>query len=160
AVGANAYIEKLLMQLADGSVRFHELREGLHEHRLSLILIEFLRDDRLRKVHSRDPILLDDDFGGIPLAHTRARTCAIKGNFMPCPIFSQVASLRFTEGRELVVIRLEKGCLRVAYQENTAHRMIAGYAVALCSRLKSAKSFPCSANCLSSGAGCQSSPCC
>ncbi|HYL67861.1 MAG TPA: hypothetical protein VEX69_01745, partial [Candidatus Limnocylindria bacterium] len=94
AIGGSACIEKSLIRVMNASICLYKLWQGVLEHRLSLVLIKLRQNEWLGKLEAGILIRLGDDSGRIQLAYTRARTCAIKEDFAPRPIFPQMLCLR------------------------------------------------------------------
>src|SRR5713101_4073383 len=109
------------MVLTNCAVALDESRKAALQHRVALVFVEFLHDNRLRKLQAGIPIGFEHDSGRFPLTDARPGANAVENNVVPYPILAQQAGLGFPGCRELVVVWFREGSLPVAHQENAAH---------------------------------------
>jgi hypothetical protein len=92
------------MQLSNLGIIYKQFRKTFGKHCLSLEFIEFISDRRGREVAAGLPISLADELRGVPMAARRSTANAVKNDVAVGPVFSEPASLLFSQCGELVVV--------------------------------------------------------
>jgi len=109
------------LEFANVCVSLAEVRKAFFEYDVTLKLVEFVEDDRLREIQAMPRISLAHRVLCVAMTAARASADAIEGNLVASPVFSQHACLRCASRRKFVVVRLKKRSLCVANQKNASH---------------------------------------
>jgi hypothetical protein len=112
---------KSLVEFADFAALFEQARETLPQDNLTLVFVELIHYNRHRKFESHFLVRVTNDPGGIELPNPWTRVDPVKNHLATRPQFPQSVSLDFPDCRELVIVPLQKGRLRVSDQKHAAH---------------------------------------
>src|SRR5712692_11969099 len=106
---------------ADFAALFEQARETLPQDNLTFVFVELIHYNRHRKFESYFLVRVTNDAGCIELPNPRTRVDPVKNYLATRPQFSQSVGLDFPDCRELDLVPLRKGRLRVPDQKHAAH---------------------------------------
>src|SRR5208282_3754043 len=96
-------------------------RKTFFQHDVTLKFIKFVEHAGRWKIQAVSFIDLAHASFRVAMSQPRARANSVERHFVPSPIFTEDASLRFAGGGQLVVVRLKEGSLCVTNQKNASH---------------------------------------
>jgi hypothetical protein len=109
------------MENADGWVIFEQPWQAATQNGFSLIFVKFLQHQRVGKRDAGFPAHIAHDSEGVFLSDARASAGAVKNDVVTRPVLSEETGLRFSEFRQLIVIRLKERSLRMTDEKDNPH---------------------------------------
>src|ERR1700693_5925437 len=109
------------MKIADMLVFLKQSRQTAFENGFCLIFIKLGERQRLWKRETVSFERLADEPSGIFLTNTWTDAHAVEDDTALRPILTESSCLRFAELRQLVIVRLKEGSLRMADDKESSH---------------------------------------